>query len=135
MFSELKEEFKPLGFNSITKNVIEWNLPRVATDNKKASYISFQTTEMLPFGKISNVEYFTVKNNGDRVKLNTEKNSLSYEAVVPDILVSKFDSNKEEFARGEKIYTDLKDIKNEDDELEEQKPINVGECPFTPESI
>jgi len=33
---------------------------------------------MLPFGKISNVEYFTVKNNGDRIKLNTEKNSLSY---------------------------------------------------------
>jgi len=25
----------------------------------------------------------------------------------------------EELARGEKIYTDLKDIKNEDDELEE----------------
>jgi|ETNmetMinimDraft_14_1059893.scaffolds.fasta_scaffold19328_2 hypothetical protein len=37
--------------------------------------------------------------------------------------------------RGEKIFKDISDIKNEDDEHEDQKPINVGECPFTPESI
>ena len=49
--------------------------------------------------------------------------------------MSKHDSIREEYERGEKIFKDISAIKNEDDEMEDQKPINVGECPFTSDSI
>ena len=68
-------EFKHLNYSYTTKKLIEWNLPRIPSENKKALLTNFDTRQMLPFGKIYNVEYWIYKNSGDKIKLNTEKNS------------------------------------------------------------
>ena len=98
--------------------------------------VTFAVTDKLPFGKISDIQWFMIKKPDEsRVKLNSEKNSQSFHSVIPDILVSKYDSIRLEYDRGEKIFKDISAIKEEDDDMEDQKPINVGECPFTAESI
>ena len=61
MFEELEMEFKHLNYSYTQKREVNWQLRKIKNENKKALLTTFAITNKLPFGKISDVQWWYVK--------------------------------------------------------------------------